>query len=156
MVLNLMQSISENTHAWFQELKKKMTNFELIMLNCETLIHFIILCMSLVPSFYYKQGWNFIHNPNTLVARLFKAKYFPHGSYLSSSLGSNPSFVWRSVWSAKEVVNRDIRWRVGDGNSIDVWSDAWVRDLPGFRVGTTPVPGLDNLKASDLLLDAGR
>ena len=46
--------------------------------------------------------------PNTLVARLFKAKYFPHGSYLSSSLGSNPSFVWRSVWSAKEVVNRGI------------------------------------------------
>ena len=55
-----------------------------------------------------KQGWNFIHNPNTLVARLFKAKYFPHGSYLSSSLGSNPSFVWSSVWSAKEVVNRGI------------------------------------------------
>ena len=44
-----------------------------------------------------KQGWNFIHNPNTLVACLFKAKYFPHGSYLSSSLGSNLSFVWRSV-----------------------------------------------------------
>ena len=103
-----------------------------------------------------KQGWNFIHNPNTLVARLFKAKYFHQGSYLSSSLGSNPSFVWRSVWSAKDVVNKDIRWRVGDGKSIYVWRDAWVRDLPGFRVGTTPDPGLVNLKASDLLLDAGR
>ena len=101
-----------------------------------------------------KQGWNFIHNPNTLVARLFKAKYYPHGSYLSSSLGSNPSFVWRSVWSAKEVVNRGIRWRVGDGESIYVWKDAWVRDLHGFRVGTTLAPGLDNLKVSDMLLDA--
>ena len=45
---------------------------------------------------------------------------------------------------------------MGDGKSIYVWRDAWVRDLPSFRVGTTPVPGLDNLKASDLLLDAGR
>ena len=32
--------------------------------------------------------------------------------------------------------------------------DAWVRDLPGFRVRTTPASGLDNLKVSDLLLDA--
>ena len=103
-----------------------------------------------------KQGWNFIHNPNTLVARLFKAKYFPHGSYLSSSLGCNPSFVWRSVWSAKEVVNKGIRWRVGDCKSIYVWRDAWVRDLHGFRVGTTPASDLVNLKVSDLLLDAGR
>ena len=103
-----------------------------------------------------KQGWNFIHNPNTLVARLFKAKYFHKGSYLSSSLESNLSFVWRSVWSAKEVVNRGIRWSVGDGKSIYVWRDAWVRDLPGFRVGTTSDPGLVNLNASDLLLDAGR
>ena len=45
---------------------------------------------------------------------------------------------------------------MGDGKSIYVWMDAWVRDLPGFRVGTTPAPGLDNLKVSDLLLDAGR
>ena len=61
-----------------------------------------------------------------------------------------------SVWSAKEVVNKGIRWRVGDGKSIHVWRDAWVRDLPGFRVGTTPASGLDNLKVSDLLLDARR
>ena len=45
---------------------------------------------------------------------------------------------------------------MGDGKSIYVWRDAWVRDLPGFRVGTTPAPGLHNLKVSDLLSDAGR
>ena len=45
-----------------------------------------------------------------------------------------------------EVVNRGIRWRVGDGKSIYVWRDAWVRDLPGLKVGTSPVSGLDNLR----------
>ena len=45
---------------------------------------------------------------------------------------------------------------MGDGKSIYVWRDAWVRDLPSFRVGTTPVSDLVNLKVSDLLLDAGR
>ena len=45
---------------------------------------------------------------------------------------------------------------MGDGKSIYVWRDAWVHDLPGFRVGTTPASDLVNLKVSDLLLDAGR
>ena len=45
---------------------------------------------------------------------------------------------------------------MGDGKSIYVWRDSWVRDLPGFRVGTTLDSDLVNLKASDLLLDAGR
>ena len=51
-----------------------------------------------------KQGWNLLTKPHTLVARVFKEKYFPLGDYLSSNLGSNSSFVWKSIWLAKEVV----------------------------------------------------
>ena len=40
-----------------------------------------------------KQGWNLLTKPHTLVARVFKEKYFPSGDYLTSNLGSNPSFV---------------------------------------------------------------
>ena len=40
-----------------------------------------------------KQGWNLLTKPHTLVARLFREKYFPSGDYLSSNLRSNPSFV---------------------------------------------------------------
>ena len=45
---------------------------------------------------------------------------------------------------------------MGDGKFIYVWRDAWVRDLPSFRVSTTSASDLDNLKVSDPLLDAGR
>lgn len=34
-----------------------------------------------------KQGWRLIKNPNTLIARLYKAKYHPHCSFLNAELG---------------------------------------------------------------------
>ena len=43
-----------------------------------------------------KQGWRLLMNPNSLVARVYKAKYYPHGDVLNASLGSRPSYAWRS------------------------------------------------------------
>lgn len=44
-----------------------------------------------------KQGWNFLTNPDAMVSQIFQAKYFPNGNFLGSSLGHNPSYVWRSI-----------------------------------------------------------
>jgi hypothetical protein len=44
-----------------------------------------------------KQGWKFQTDTNSLVARIFKARYFPNGTYLTASLGHNPSYVWHSI-----------------------------------------------------------
>ncbi|XP_058753532.1 uncharacterized mitochondrial protein AtMg00310-like [Vicia villosa] len=51
-----------------------------------------------------KQGWNFLSKPNSLVAKIFRARYFPRSSFLDSKNGNNPSFVWRSLWKAKDVL----------------------------------------------------
>ncbi|KAK2360556.1 hypothetical protein QL285_085815 [Trifolium repens] len=40
-----------------------------------------------------KQGWNLMNKPSTLVSRVFKARYFPHSSFLESNIGNNPSFA---------------------------------------------------------------
>jgi len=40
-----------------------------------------------------KQGWKFLMEPDSLVARIFKARYFPSHTYLTSQLGHNPSYV---------------------------------------------------------------
>ena len=85
-------------------------------------------------AFLGKKGWNLLTRPHTLVARVFKEKYFPSGDYLFSNLGYNPSFVWKSIWSAKEVVRLGYRTRNGYGEITSVWNDPWVRHLPNFRV----------------------
>ncbi|KAA3455702.1 reverse transcriptase [Gossypium australe] len=45
-----------------------------------------------------KQGWRLLTLPNSLVARVLKAKYFPENSFLQSRLGNSGSYIWRSIW----------------------------------------------------------
>lgn len=98
-----------------------------------------------------KQGWRILKHPDSLVAKMFKAKYFPNGDYLSSELGTNPSYVWRGLWGAKWVVRRGARWRVGDGFDINVWSSPWI---PGTQSGKVISPRGDareDLKVCELI-----
>ncbi|XP_039015893.1 uncharacterized protein LOC120146379 [Hibiscus syriacus] len=44
-----------------------------------------------------KQGWRLLANPSSLVGRLIQEKYFSSGDFLSSRLGVNPSYMWRSI-----------------------------------------------------------
>jgi len=73
-----------------------------------------------------KQAWRLIKYPNSLVARIFKAKYFPRHHFLEAKIGCNPSFVWRSILEAQGVIKSNYIWRVGDGASINIWTDPWL------------------------------
>ena len=51
-----------------------------------------------------KKGWRLMLKPDSLVAQVLKSKYFSKESFITSRLGSNPSYVWRSLWGAKYLV----------------------------------------------------
>ena len=63
---------------------------------------------------------------NSLVYQVLKAKYFPNCEFVQASLGNNPSYTWRSIMAAQQVVEEGIRWQVGNGSKIQVWSDKWL------------------------------
>ena len=84
-----------------------------------------------------KQWWRLQTNPQSLFARVFKAKYFHDSSFSQAKLGHNPSFAWRSIMSAQEVVKKGMRWRVGDGNGIKIWSDKWLPPPSLYKVVST-------------------
>lgn len=67
-----------------------------------------------------KQGWRFIKNPESLAAMVFKEKYFRHSSLMEAKLSSQPSLIWRSIWLARELWKEGLRWRVEDGNKIQI------------------------------------
>jgi len=73
-----------------------------------------------------KQGWKFITEPGTLVAHIFKAHYFPSGSYLTAQVGHNSNYVWRSIMRARFLVCGGARWRIGSGASISILNEPWL------------------------------
>lgn len=58
---------------------------------------------------------------NTLVSKVFKAKYFLKGSFLEVPQGTNSDFVWRSLWEAKHVIQEGVIWAIGDGANVLVF-----------------------------------
>jgi hypothetical protein len=84
-----------------------------------------------------KQGWRLMQNSETLVGRIFQEKYYRGKGFLEANLGTRPSFAWRSIWSAKNLVEDGIIWRVGNGNRIRVWKDRW---LPSYHSNKVQAP----------------
>lgn len=98
-----------------------------------------------------KQGWRLVNEPETLVARVFKEKYFPRGDFMHSNLGWRPSFAWRSIWNAKSLVEEGILWKVGNGEKVRIWDDRWIPNTQTHMV-QSPISMLDNeAKVSDLI-----
>ena len=101
-----------------------------------------------------KQGWRILTNPNSLLARVFKAKYFPHDDVLNSKIGSNPSFTWRSIHNSLEVIKRGRRWRVGNGRRIHIWEDKWLPTPSSFKV-ISPQSDFDGYPMVSSLINFG-
>ncbi|CAJ2674143.1 unnamed protein product [Trifolium pratense] len=100
-----------------------------------------------------KQAWNIIQNPNSLAAKLVKARYFPRSSLLEASLGYNPSFAWRSIWKARQIILRGCRWRIGSGDKILVIYDPWLRGKGDRWVSSPQVEDMYHLVVKDLILE---
>lgn len=73
-----------------------------------------------------KQVWRIIKNPDSLVARVLKARYFKYHDIMESPLGSNPSFIWRSLLWSRSLLAKGLSWWVGNGEQIDIFKDQWV------------------------------
>lgn len=51
-----------------------------------------------------KQVWKLLTKLESFVDKVLKARYYSRTSINEAKLGHNPSFVWRSILSAKDVV----------------------------------------------------
>ena len=81
-----------------------------------------------------KQGWKLIQHPNSLIGRIYKAKYYPHSSFLEAKVPNHSSFIWRSLASARDLIGKGSGSRVGNGNKIRIWQDNWIPREGGFKV----------------------
>ncbi|CAJ2642045.1 unnamed protein product [Trifolium pratense] len=98
-----------------------------------------------------KQGWHLLTNHDTILSRIFKAKYYPKTGFLEANLGHNPSYVWRSIHASQVVVRRGLKWRLGNGNNINVWKQPWLRDDHQTHVTTEMITGREDMRVAGLV-----
>ncbi|XP_075651268.1 putative mitochondrial protein AtMg00310 [Castanea sativa] len=77
-----------------------------------------------------KQAWRLIEDTQSLFYKVYKARYFPNGSFIKAELGSNPSFVWRSLLATRDILVAGSYWQVGDGRTIGDFSHKWLSHTP--------------------------
>lgn len=73
-----------------------------------------------------KQLWRLIDRPHCLFSEVFKGRYFRKSDPLDTHKSYSPSYGWRSICSARSLVQKGLIKRVGNGQSISVWNDLWI------------------------------
>jgi hypothetical protein len=100
-----------------------------------------------------KQAWNLVTKPNTLITKMFKARYFPNCDFFEASIGHNPSYVWRSIWSSKSVIKGGSRWSIGTGENINIWDQNWLMEGLSIPRPTVLQSFGDISKVQDLIMN---
>uniref|UniRef100_A0A2C9UQM4 Reverse transcriptase zinc-binding domain-containing protein n=1 Tax=Manihot esculenta TaxID=3983 RepID=A0A2C9UQM4_MANES len=93
---------------------------------------------------------NFSAGSTALVSRVYKARYFHKCGFLKAKLGSNPSFIWKSILASQELLRRGCLKRIGSGAETLVFSDPWISSLQGFQITSTNNSGVADLVVVDI------
>ncbi|KAK2652654.1 hypothetical protein Ddye_012510 [Dipteronia dyeriana] len=101
-----------------------------------------------------KQCWRILKFPDSLAARTLKGYYFPNCDFLDATKRSTGSFIWNSLLWGRDILEKGLRWRVGNGNSIWVYKDNWVTRPNTFKILSSPSLGV-NIKVNDLFSPSG-
>ncbi|KAL8089862.1 hypothetical protein AgCh_039356 [Apium graveolens] len=66
-------------------------------------------------------------------------------------MGVNPSYMWRSILSAKDAIKVGCRRRIGDGASTKVWKMSWLPCEENGCVSTAVIPELQDNNVQHLM-----
>ena len=81
-----------------------------------------------------KQVWRTFNNPNSLVAKVLKVKYFPRSNFLNSARGLNLSYALRRIWGSKAWLKQGLISRLENGANVRIWKAHWVDEEKGVKL----------------------
>jgi hypothetical protein len=82
-----------------------------------------------------RQAWRLLQYPDSLCARLLKAKYHLRGDLIDTVLvfPSDSSPMWRAIEHGLGLLKKGIIWRIKSGTKVQIWRDPWIPRPPSFR-----------------------
>lgn len=99
-----------------------------------------------------KQAWRIITSPESLVAKIFKARYFANCSFMDAAVGHNPSYYWRSILASQELIMNGCARRIGNGKSTTIWKDRWVAGQSHHTLNPPVILELAEAKVCSLMM----
>ncbi|XP_061999558.1 uncharacterized protein LOC133716939 [Rosa rugosa] len=153
----IQERLDQKLKTWQGRLLSGAGKDILIRVVAQSLPTYAMSCFQLTKIFCddLQQGWRILQYPESLIARMYKARYFPNSTFWEAESHPTPSFSWRSIFAARSVLEKGARWQIGDGKDV-LLSDPWVPRVAPFRL--LPIQGGRDLswRVSDLLTREGR
>lgn len=81
-----------------------------------------------------RQAWRLVQFPDSLCARVLKAKYYPNGDLLDTAFSSVSSDSWKGIVHGLELLKKGVIWRIGTGRKVHIWRDDWLPREHGLKV----------------------
>lgn len=98
-----------------------------------------------------KKAWRLLDVPTSLLARVYKARYYSQKKNLEATTGYRPSYAWRSIIFGKELLERGLMKVIGNGQSTNIWIDKWLfEDCPRRPMNKESLMDI-SLKVSSLI-----
>jgi hypothetical protein len=73
-----------------------------------------------------KQAWRLVTSPNSLCARVLRARYYKSGDFMEARCPKNASFTWRSIIFGCDLLKEGLIWRIEDGSDNNAMTDRWI------------------------------
>jgi hypothetical protein len=71
-----------------------------------------------------RQAWRLVAFPDSLCARVLKAKYYPNSRLLDRAPAGDASQTWRAIEYGLELLKQGVIHRIGNGKSTQIWRDS--------------------------------
>ena len=75
-----------------------------------------------------KLGWKILTQPDNFWVQQIRAKYGPPEQFFDSKAKQTDSWVWKCLLRLRPFIKQGIRWKVGNGRTINFWTDIWCAD----------------------------
>ena len=103
-----------------------------------------------------KISWRILSSESSLLASVLAGKYFHNQEFLHVKAPSACSHGWRGILIGRDLINEQLGWAIGNGESVSVWNDQWLyADRKGSPIGPAPESSKD-LKVADLFREQTR
>ncbi|KAL8135140.1 hypothetical protein AgCh_009970 [Apium graveolens] len=102
--------------------------------------------------------WSYSNKSNSRISsmsweRMSRHKHVGDKDFMDARLGGSPSFLWRSIFEAKQVISSGSCWRIGTGKKINNMAQPWLNDTVNPFVTTESFSIVD--KCVDSLFHTG-